>query len=277
MSNDAGASTDLVIPRQRPARKVNPELKLWVLSTVIFVGVIVLVEVLVRNEFISDFFLPTPTSVADSLFQLLGTARFWRHILVTVEEMLLGFAVALVIGVIIGSLVGMSRAAELIIAPYIACLQAVPKVAIAPIVILYLGFGISSKVAVAAAVAFYPIFVNVVEGVRTVDNRLLDYYQVQEASAWETFWTLRLPNAMPFLLSGMRVGMVFSILGAVVAEFVGSTEGLGYFLVQQKSALNIPAMFAAIIVMMAFGLINHAIFSYLERRYLYWSRARSNT
>lgn len=271
-SADAAASA----PARPSGLKWPKDTWLWVLSTMVFVGLVALIEALVRGEVISDFFLPTPSSVVASLSQLLMTFSFWNHIWITLQEMLLGFSLALVLGLTIGSVVGISRVAEVVISPYIACLQAIPKVAIAPLVILYLGFGISSKIVVAAAVAFYPIFANVVEGIRTVDNRMLDYFQVQDATPWETFWHLRLPSSLPFLLSGMRVGMVFAILGAVVAEFVGSTEGLGYFLVQQKSALNIPGMFAAIMVMMAFGLINHLVFTLLESRYLHWSRARTN-
>ena len=248
--------------------------RLWLISILVFVLVISTFEAVVRLGWISDFFIPTPSSVAVELSILLQQGRFWIHILSTIQAIIFGFFLSFALALILGSLVGIFRAMELIVYPYVTLLQAVPKIALAPLVILWLGFGLSSKVVVAAAVAFFPIFVNVVEGVRTVDNRLLDYFFIQGATKWEGLVYLRIPNALPFLISGMRVGMAFAILGSIVAEFVGSTQGLGYFLIQQKSALNIPGAFAAIVVMMIFGLINHAVFSVLEDRLLYWSRAR---
>ncbi len=268
---ESGESVDSKTKFKRPWAG---EGRLWLISILVFVLVISTFEAVVRLGWISDFFIPTPSSVAVELSILLQQGRFWIHILSTIQAIIFGFFLSFALALILGSLVGIFRAMELIVYPYVTLLQAVPKIALAPLVILWLGFGLSSKVVVAAAVAFFPIFVNVVEGVRTVDNRLLDYFFIQGATKWEGLVYLRIPNALPFLISGMRVGMAFAILGSIVAEFVGSTQGLGYFLIQQKSALNIPGAFAAIVVMMIFGLINHAVFSVLEDRLLYWSRAR---
>lgn len=154
--------------------------------------------------------------------------------------------------------------------PYIVTSQALPKLAIAPLLVVWLGFGLSSKIVLAALVSFYPLFENTVLGLRSADPVQLEMFSSMRASAWQRFSKLLLPVATPYIAAGLRMALVLSIVGAVVAEFVGANHGLGVMLIAAQGVLNTPLMFAVIVVLTVLSLILYGIVAAIERRVLRW-------
>jgi NitT/TauT family transport system permease protein len=149
--------------------------------------------------------------------------------------------------------------------------QALPKIAIAPLLILWLGFGIWSKVAMAAMIAFFPVMVNVITGLRAVNRDVLELMKSLSATDWQVFRLVRLPNALPYLFAGLDVAIVFSLLAAIVAEFVGSQAGMGNLILQMNFQLDVAGVFAVLIILSALGVALHLIVVHLQRRLLFWS------
>ena len=188
--------------------------------------------------------------VIELLGELLGRASTWRHIWVTIEQTTLGFLAACVFGIGLGVLVGkmrLARAHALIL--FVVASQVAPKVALAPLLIVWFGFGDAPKVIIAAILAFFPIFTNAVLGVKSIDLGHRDVMTALNAGAWARFRRLELPSAAPYLLTGMEVGIVLAIIGCVVAQFLGGNEGLGFLLIDTMNAYQTDLLFAVIVLL----------------------------
>ncbi len=190
----------------------------------------------VTKSHVSPFILPGPTRVFAALGELLGRGSTWQHTWVTVEQTVLGFFAACLCGVGLGALVGKTPWLERTLNPFVVASQVVPKVALAPLFIVWFGFGDAPKIIIAAVLAFFPIFTNAVLGVKSIDSGHRDVMTSLNASAWARFRRLELPSAAPYLLTGMEVGIVLAIIGCVVAQFIGGDQGLGYLLIATMNA-----------------------------------------
>jgi len=146
-----------------------------------------------------------------------------------------------------------------------------PKIAIAPLVIVWFGFGISSKVIIAATVAFFPVLVNVIVGLKTIDPAKLDLMRSLRASRWQTFRLVTFPNALPFVFAGLDIAIVFSVLGAIVGEFVGAQQGLGNLILQFNVALDIAGVFAVLILLSVMGVALHLIMQAVQKHIIFWA------
>jgi NitT/TauT family transport system permease protein len=146
-----------------------------------------------------------------------------------------------------------------------------PKIAIAPLIIVWFGFGIGSKVVIAATVAFFPVLVNVIVGLKTIDQSKLDLMRSLDATRWQTFRMVKLPNALPFVFAGLDVAVVFSVLGAIVGEFVGAQQGLGNLILQFNFSLDIAGVFAVLILLSVLGVALHLIMQALQKRLIFWA------
>jgi NitT/TauT family transport system permease protein len=219
---------------------------------------------------VSRFILPPPLDVWDALVDLLRTPSTWRHVYTTVHETVVGFAFACVIGVGLGALLGKIHWLERTLNPFVIATQVVPKIALVPLFIVWFGFGLTSKIIVAAVLAFFPIFTNTLLGVKSVDLGHRDVMASLNASRATTFWRLELPSALPYILIGMEVGIVLSIIGAVVGEYLGGNRGLGYLLVAKMNAYETDSLFAVIVLLAVVGSMFYGAVGMLRRWVIPW-------
>ena len=219
---------------------------------------------------VSAFILPGPGAVWTAFAELLATPSTWRHVWITVHETVSGFTLAAVAGVLLGVPVGKLRWLERTLDPFIVASQVVPKVALIPLFIVWFGFGSTSKVLIAAVIAFFPIFTNTVLGVKSIDAGHRDVMTTLNAGGMDRFVRLELPSAMPFILTGMEVGIVLAIIGTVVAQFLGGNAGLGYLLVAKMNAYETDSLFAVIALLTIVGFVFYAGVGFARRALTPW-------
>jgi len=241
------------------------------LSALVFVGGVLLWEAIVRVFRVPSFLAPAPTAVAASLAGGIRTHLYVEHFGVTLYEALAGFLIAAASGIVIGAVIAQFRLVERTLYPYLVALQTMPKIAIAPLIVVWFGFDTSSKVVIAATVAFFPVLVNVVVGLKTIDAGKLELMRSLRATRWQTFRLVQFPNALPFVFAGLDVAVVFSVLGAIVGEFVGAQRGLGNLILQFNMTLDIAGVFAVLIMLSLMGVALHLIMQAIQRRIIFWA------
>jgi NitT/TauT family transport system permease protein len=195
-----------------------------------------------------------------------------HHAGVTLLEMALGLLLGMTVAVLLGYAVAHSRVVAYMLEPVIVVSQAVPIVALAPLLTVWFGSGLTSKVVVCALIVFFPILVNVTAGLKGIDPRLQDLFRMLEASRAQVLVKLEIPAAMPSFLAGLKVGGTLAGMGAVVGEFVAATEGLGYLVKQGQNFYDLPMMFVAIIMLMIIATTIYALLTVLERSVITWQR-----
>jgi len=199
--------------------------------------------------------LPDPISVLSRLVSFVGSGRAWPHIFVTTQEILAGFALGSLVGIGFGVLAAEFSIARRVIMPYVIITQALPKFALAPILVIWLGFGMAPKVIIAALIAFFPLLENTYLGLTSTPREHLELFRALRASRRTTLTKLRIPHAVPALFSGLRVALMLSLVGAVVAEYVGANKGLGALIIVSQGTLDTELMFVAFILLTTLGLI----------------------
>ncbi len=219
----------------------------------------------------SELLIPRASLVFAALWNQIERGLVLDALLVTLAEALSGFALGSVAAVVCAALITRSALVERALLPYLVGLQALPKVALAPLLVVWLGFGIASKIAIATIIAFFPVLINSMIGFSTVEPGKLELMRSLVASEWQVFKIVRFPNAMPFVFAGLNVAIVFSITGALVGEFVGAKRGLGTLLLQFNFNLDIAGMFAVLIVLALMGTTLHGIVRALHRRLIFWA------
>jgi NitT/TauT family transport system permease protein len=219
---------------------------------------------------ISPFILPQPERVAHGMVKLEGSIGFWGHVGATLEATLVGFGIGLGFGVVAGVVLGRVVWLERALRPAIVASQVVPKVALVPMFIIWFGFGITSKIITAAMLAFFPIMLNVILGVRSVDAGHRDVMRSLNASRWSTFWRLEFHSTLPYVLAGTEIGIVFAIIGAILGEYLGGSKGLGFLVVQSLNNLNAEVLFAVIVVLTVLGLLLFLAVVALKRFLIPW-------
>jgi NitT/TauT family transport system permease protein len=225
----------------------------WISTPLLLVLVVILWKLGIAMFDISEFTLPQPEDVAAGTKDLINSQGFWNHVWVTIAETLIGFGFALVFGVALGAVLGRVLWLEQALRPMIVASQVVPKVALIPLFIVWFGFGMTSKIVIAALLAFFPIMLNVILGVRSVDPGHHDVMRSLNAGRWDTFWKLEYHSTLPYVLAGMEIGIVFAIIGAVVGEYLGGNEGMGYLITTSLNELNAERLFAVILVLTLMG------------------------
>jgi len=224
----------------------------------------------VRLLGVPDYLLPPPSQI----LALIGAhpQLLLHHAGVTLAEVALGFAIGLVGGVLLGILLFSSPLLERAVYPLLILSQNIPVFAIAPLLVVWLGYGLWPKVVVAALIVFFPIVVNMIDGLKAVDPDLVRLMQVMEANRRQILLKVRLPGALPFILSGTKLGLIYSVIGAVIGEWVGSTAGLGYLMLYANRLLQVDLVFAAILILAVIGVGLFGTVSLLERLLLPWRR-----
>jgi NitT/TauT family transport system permease protein len=221
---------------------------------------------------ISPIVLPTPSSVAVRLYELVSSGMIWPHFWATLIEVLSGFVFGGIAGLVIGAMISLIPIFERLVYPYLVALQTLPKVAIAPLFIIWFGYGLTSKIVITALVCFFPVLVSVIAGFHSTDKDQLEMMKAFGATKWQTLMRLRIPSALVLIFAGLEIAAVLAVIGAIVGEFVGAQVGLGYLVVTLNFSLDVPGVFAVLVVLSAIGLALHALMRYAARRSIFWIR-----
>lgn len=245
----------------------------------ILVGVVVLAgwELGCRAFAVSELLLPAPSQILAAMIGGFRTGLFTAALEATLVEIVLGFVLAAVAALVCGTVISQVRIVEAVFYPYIVALQTLPKVAVAPFILVWVGFGIESKVVIAAMVSFFPILVNTIVGLKATPPEKIELMRSLSASRTKIFWYIQLPEALPYIFAGLNIGIVMSVLGAIVGEFIGAKAGLGYLLLQMNYNLDVAGMFAVLVVLGIMGIILNFIATFARRRIIFWRSDSSMT
>ncbi|HSK97649.1 MAG TPA: ABC transporter permease [Euzebyales bacterium] len=243
---------------------------LGVLGLAIWQGIVAL-------ELVSPILLPGPVDTAREIVDSAGNIATGGHVFealwITTQEVVLGFIAAATLGFVLGVVVGETRFGQRAVMPYLVGFNALPKVAFAPVFVAWLGFGINSKVVMALFIAFFPVIVDTAAGLASTDRDTVMLFRSMGASRWQTLVKLKLPTALPFIFAGLKTAAVFSVVGAVVGEYLGGGSGLGELVRLSAQQLRLDRVFALIFYLSVIGLALFAVVGWLERRIVFWHRA----
>jgi ABC-type nitrate/sulfonate/bicarbonate transport system permease component len=223
---------------------------------------------------IPAYMLPGPWEILKVMWQRMDLLAF--HTLVTLTEIGLGFWVALLLGLTLAILIHSSQILERAFLPLIISSQTIPVFAIAPLLILWFGYGIGSKVVMTAIIVFFPIVINTVEGLKAADPDTLALLKILEASPGQVFIKVRVPQALPFVFSGIKIGVAVSVIGAVIGEWVGAREGLGYLMIHANAQLQVELVFASIFWLSILGTSLYGLVVVMERLLVPWRHRGAN-
>ena len=229
-------------------------------------------HVAVRWFEVPAYLLPGPDAVARSAWTLYSSGLIFPHISMTLQEVVLGYAAGCVVAVILGALVSEFELLERTLSAFIVGFQSMPKVALAPLLLVWFGFDLASKVVLVGLICFFPMFVNTVSGLKSANPELIDLYRACSSPRWLIFFDVRLPSAAHSMFAGLQIAIVMALLGAVVGEFVAARQGLGYLI--QASAVNfdVGAMFASIFTLSVIGILANGLVQFARRKVIYWDR-----
>jgi NitT/TauT family transport system permease protein len=214
--------------------------------------------------------IPGPGAVAVALWDGLFSGELPAQFMVTFGEVLMGFVAGAVLGLAWGVLVGLFPLMERVVYPYIVAFQTVPKVAIAPIIVIWFGYGMTSKVIITATIAFFPVLANTIVGLRAAPRDQVELMIALTASRWQIFRLVRFPQALPYIFVGLDVAIVLAVIGAIVGEFVGAQAGLGYLILQRDFNLDMAGVFAILLILSALGIGLHLLVTRVQRRVVFW-------
>ncbi len=231
-----------------------------------FLGWFLLTEL----QIVAVYLLPKPSMVWARFWQILRDGSLLRHLSVTLLEVLSGLALGVCSASLLGYLLAKSRVVERFLSPYIVASQAVPIVAIAPLLIIWLGPGVLSKVLICALIVFFPVLVNTIVGLRSVPEELQDLLRSLKATRWQTIKFLEIPAALPVFLGGLRIGATLAVIGAVVGEFVGADRGLGFLINVGRGQYDTSLVFVAVFTLIAMAVSLYGLVVLLETRLLSW-------
>lgn len=234
-------------------------------------------ELASRLGLLPAFLVPSPSAVASAFVADVTSPAVLHDLYITLAEVLMGFGLAAISGIVVGSLMALVPIIEKVLDPYITALQTIPKVAIAPLLIIWFGFGLTSKVVIVALIAFFPVLVNTIAGLKGVDRKQLLLMRSMEASPWQTFTKVRIPAVLPFLMAGFQIALVFSVIGAIVGEFLGAAQGLGSLIVRRQGMMNVEGVFSVLLILSLMGLILDGVLKFIAARVTFWAGdAREN-
>ena len=239
-------------------------------------AILVVWEAICRAGWVSKLVLPAPSAIAIELWGAMREIVFGGpmrgHTVITLYDILAGFVIGGALGFILGVRIAEIATARRILMPYLIALNAAPKIALAPLLLVWFGFGTGSKIVMTALIAFFPLLVNVIAGLANVEPAKLKLMQSLAASRWMTLVKVKLPDAMPAIFAGLKTAIVLAVVGAIVGEFVGAEGGLGFVIRQSEFQLDVALTFAVIVLLSAIGIALFYAIEFLERRALFWTR-----
>ena len=240
------------------------------LTLLVFIGLLGCWTAYVRVMGLSPLILPTPLMVWESLVENTLNGLLPMHAWTTLTEIILGFLLGCALGITLGVITAQSELMRTILGPYILASQAMPKLALAPIMVVWLGFGIAPKVVITALVCFFPLLENTIIGLTSTNSYQLELFRALTAKNWQTFLKLRIPSALPVIFAGLRVAITLAVVGAVVGEYVGANKGLGALVIVTQGNFDTPLMFAIFVYLTVIGIVLYNILEWLESTYIAW-------
>jgi len=232
-------------------------------------------DLITRLSGIPNFILPSPLSVWTRFLKAMSDGSLPRHTAITLTEIVLGLIVGVLFATIVGYMLAKSRSLEKVLSPYLVASQAIPVIAIAPLLVIWLGDGILSKVVICALIVFFPVLVNTIVGVRAVPTALYDLMNSLNASRAQILWKVEVPASLPVFLGGLRIGATLSVIGAIVGELVDAESGLGFLLQLGDFQYDTPMVFVAVFTLIALALMLYGIVRMLENKFLKWQNTSS--
>jgi len=253
--------------------RTRPEI---VLAPLLLVVVVLAWEYGVIWLDVPTYILPPPSRIAFAMWQGLDAGIFdrggyWLHAGVTVAEVLLGFFIGSGVGLILGTVISQFRILEATLRVYLVAIQSLPKVALAPIIVMWFGFGLTSKVVIICLLTFFPLLITSMAGFKAVDAERLELMRALGARPWQIFWKVRFPSALPYIFAGLDMAAVLAVVGAVVGEFVGAQRGLGTLILSMNAQMDTAGTFSVFIILAIVGVVMYQAMRIIERRFLFWS------
>jgi NitT/TauT family transport system permease protein len=232
-------------------------------------------EVALPLSGVAEYVMPRPSAILREL--VLSADSLWGHTLVTLREILIGFVVGTAVGIGLAVMIAESRVLERSLYPIVVFLHTVPKLAIAPIFVIWFGFGLLPKVVLVVVISFFPITVNTIYGLTSVDRNVVDLMRSVSASEWQILKWIRIPNAVPYLFAGLKISVTLAVVGAIIGEWVGTDAGLGFAILVSATQLKTPFMFAAIVIISVIGVALFYLVAVCERVLIPWQEPRDVT
>jgi NitT/TauT family transport system permease protein len=243
--------------------------RLW--PPLVFLAILIGIwELALAVDYVSETILPHPKDIVVSFYELAGSEFVWDDAAATLWESVAGFGLGAALGLALAIPSGLSPIMRQMLNPYAVALQVTPRIAIAPLIIAWAGFGYNSKIWIAAIIAFFPVYVNALTGILTVDEDAREMFRSLGASRWQTFTHLMVPGSLPIMFAGLKTAAGLSLVGAVVGEFISAERGLGVLVQQFSSQLAISDAFAVILMLMFLGLLLYGTMEWLERATVFW-------
>jgi len=249
-------------------------LSAW-LPAAVFVLLIALWESVARLALVDPMVLPAPSDIAANFVDGFRSGIYTKNLQITLVQAFSGFALACVLGIGIGSIASFSERFSRALQPILIAVEATPKIALAPLIIVWFGYGIGSKIVLAGAIAFFPVFISTTAGLRAAEPGRLDVLRALGASRFQLFRMVALPSAVPHIFAGINVAVVLALLGTIVGEFMGAKEGLGTLILYANGNLDTARVFSILLVLAATGLVLHWIIGAIRRRLLFWDASRA--
>lgn len=241
----------------------------------ILAAVLALWELAVHRAWVNAFMVPKPSAVFDAFVRLYVTDRIiYRHFFITMYEAVAGFAIGATVGISLAVMSALNESFRRYVSPYAIVLNVTPGLALTPIIIAWFGFGMGSKIALAAVICFFPIFVNTLSGLLQQDPDREELFSSLGADPVQRFWKLQVPAALPIMFAGLKIGMTTALIGAVVAEFAQATEGVGVLMQRFSFQLNMASSVAVLLTMSLMGLTLYYAMEFLDDRLVFWRRDR---
>jgi NitT/TauT family transport system permease protein len=238
--------------------------KVSIYSWLLFILILLLWEMLAKQ--MSELVLPAPSVVVTTLLEGLRNGYYTPHILRTSLEIVIGLFLGSLLGILTGIWMGEVEFIRKLLFPYVIASQAVPKLALAPLFILWFGFGMTSKVVITALICFFPLMENTVTAIQYTDPTKIELFRVLGANRWQTLFKLKIPAGLPSIMAGFRVAVVLAVVGAVVGEFIGGSEGLGALIIASQGMMDTPLMFSVLILITILGTFLYQLVNFIERR-----------
>jgi NitT/TauT family transport system permease protein len=255
----------------RPATRIKKAEPPYRLYTVLILALVIGVwELAPRLGLVNEIIVPRFSKVAVAFWGLVTQPFFPVHLFTTLGEIVAGFAIGVTIGLTLGILLAVFPVAKRVTYPFVVGFQATPKVVFAPLFVAWLGFGMSSKVVMAVVISFFPVLINTLVGLESVPENAKMLMRSIRATRFQTFIKVSLPHALPIIFAGIKAALTFSVIGAIVGEFVGASKGLGYLLDLYNYQLRIDRVFAVIVVLASIGAGGYFLVEYLDRKLIFW-------
>lgn len=252
-----------------PIRTTPKTVALSVLLLVVLIGAW---ELAVRILEVPAFIIPAPSAMFLALYHGLMSGLYLEHVGITLTEIVCGFAIGASIGFLIGVGIATNRYLAFYLYPYVIVLQSMPKIAIAPLIVLWFGLGITSKIVAGALICFFAVMVNTATGLRAVEQERVDLIRSLGGSNMQVFWMLRLPSALPYIMAGLEIALTFAVIGVIVAEFLGAERGLGMLMQSMNSSMDVAGSFSVLIILAVLGLILNRMVVFARHRLIYWEK-----